>query len=83
MKIPPLTIPRPNFPGLTRDRIAAVIFGTLVVLTAISFAWTLRQAWAVYKLRRGVGDTWFLAADGRPWFRMDERRQDVPRLSPA
>ena len=32
----------------------------------------------VYKLRRGVGDTWFLAADGRRWFRMDERRQDVP-----
>ena len=78
MKFPRLNIPRPNVPRLTRDRVAAVIFGTLVVLTTISFAWTLRQAWAVYKLRRGVGDTWFLAADGRPWFRMDERRQDVP-----
>ena len=28
-------------------------------------------------LRRGVGDTWFHAADGRPWFRMDEHRRDV------
>ena len=45
---------------------------------SISATWTLRQAWGVYKLRRGVGDTWFLAADGRRWFRMDERHQDVP-----
>ncbi len=67
-----LTIPR-----RVRDRIAAVIFGALVVLTAVALAWTLRQAWAVHKLRRGVGDTWFLAADGRRWFRMDEHRQDV------
>jgi 1A family penicillin-binding protein len=63
---------------LTRDRIAGAIFVTLVVLTVISAMWTLRQAWGVYKLRRGVGDTWFLAADGRRWFRMDERHQDVP-----
>ena len=38
----------------------------------------MRQGWAVYKLRRGVGDTWFYAADGRAWFRMDEQRRDVP-----
>jgi penicillin-binding protein 1A len=67
-----------TLPARVRDRIAAVIFGTLVVLTAISLTWTLREAWAVHKLRRGVGDTWFLAADGRRWFRMDEHRQDVP-----
>lgn len=67
-----LTIPR-----RTRDRVAAVIFGTLVVFTAVALTWTLRQAWAVHELRRGVGDTWFLAPDGRRWFRMDEHRQDV------
>ena len=67
-----------NISRQTRDRIAAVIFGTLVILTAISATWTLRQAWAVYKLRRGVGDTWFLSGDGRRWFRMDEHHQDVP-----
>ena len=61
-----------------RDRIAAVIFGTLVVVTAVGTTWLFRQAWSVYQLRRGVGDTWFLSADGRRWFRMDEQRQDVP-----
>ena len=71
--IRPITIPKRR-----RDQIAAVIFGTLVVLTAIALTWTLKQAWAVYKLRRGVGDTWFLAADGSRWFRMDEHRRDVP-----
>ncbi|MEP6915651.1 MAG: PBP1A family penicillin-binding protein, partial [Acidobacteriota bacterium] len=67
-----------SIPVPVRDRIAAIIFGTLVVCTAIALTWTLRESWAVYKLRRGVGDTWFLAADGSRWFRMDEQRQDVP-----
>jgi 1A family penicillin-binding protein len=67
-----------KIPSRPRDRIAAVIFTSLVVLAAVTLVWTLRQAWAVHKLRRGVGDTWFLAADGRRWFRMDEHRRDVP-----
>ena len=67
-----------SIPRRVRDRVAAVIFGGLVVLTAVGLTWTLRQGWAVYKLTRGVGDTWFLAADGSRWFRMDEHRQDVP-----
>jgi penicillin-binding protein 1A len=61
-----------------RDRIAAVIFAFLVVGTAIAVIWTIRQTYVVYKLRRGVGDTWFLAADGGRWFRLDEQRRDVP-----
>jgi penicillin-binding protein 1A len=64
-------------PTRVRDRVAAVIFGALVVLTAIGLTWLMRQGWAVYQLRRGVGDTWFLDASGRRWFRMDEHRQDV------
>lgn len=60
-----------------RDRIAGAIFAVLVAVTAIVVIWTMRQGWAVYKLRRGVGDTWFYAGDGRPWFRMDEQRRDV------
>jgi 1A family penicillin-binding protein len=67
-----------KFPAGTRDRVATLIFSLLVVLVAVSFTWTVRQAWAVHKLRRGVGDTWFLAADGSRWFRMDEHRFDVP-----
>ena len=49
----------------------------LVIVTTVVVVWTLRQGWAVHKLRRGVGDTWFYSADGKPWFRMDEQRRDV------
>lgn len=60
-----------------RDRIAAALFACLVAVTAIAVVWTMRQGWAVHQLRRGVGDTWFHAADGRAWFRMNEQRRDV------
>ncbi len=35
-------------------------------------------------LRQGIGDTMFLSADGKPWFRLDEQRHDVPlaQISP-
>jgi penicillin-binding protein 1A len=61
-----------------RDRVAAGVFAVLVVVGVVSVTWLLRQAYAVHRLTRGVGDTWFLAADGRRWFRMDEHRRDVP-----
>ena len=54
------------------------IFALLVIGSAVAVTWTIRQNYLVYKLRRGVGDTWFLAADGRKWFRLDEHRRDVP-----
>ena len=60
-----------------RDRVLAVIFVGLIVASAAGITWLLRQTYVVYKLRRGVGDTWFLAADGKPWFRLDEHRHDV------
>jgi len=50
----------------------------MVVLAAFTVTWLLRQGYAVHRLTRGVGDTWFLSADGRRWFRMDEHRRDVP-----
>jgi penicillin-binding protein 1A len=61
-----------------RDRIAAGLFALLVVVAAVGVTWLLRQGYAVHRLTRGVGDTWFLGADGRRWFRMDEHRRDVP-----
>src|SRR5687768_7373913 len=61
-----------------RDRIAAVIFIALVIGSTVGVTWLLRQTYVVYKLRRGVGDTVFLAANGKPWFRLDEQRRDVP-----
>ena len=60
-----------------RDRVAAVLFILLAIGTAFVVTWTMRQGYAVYRLTRGVGDTWFLAAGGQKWFRMDEGRQDV------
>jgi penicillin-binding protein 1A len=60
-----------------RDRIAAAVFVVLAISTAVMVTWTMRQGYAVYRLTRGVGDTWFLAANGQKWFRMDEQRQDV------
>ena len=62
---------------LTRHRVYAGLYICLVAVTAVTVLWSMRQGWAVYKLRRGVGDTWFYAADGRAWFRMDEQRRDV------
>ena len=53
---------------------AAVAIAAVVV----SGVWTVRHAWAIYKLNRGVGDTVFYDADDHPWFRLDEQRQDVP-----
>ncbi len=64
--------------GWWRDRIAAGLFALLVVVAAVGVTWLLRQGYAVHRLTRGVGDTWFLGADGRRWFRMDEHRRDVP-----
>src|SRR5262245_62900584 len=50
----------------------------LLTVVAVSGIWTIRYSWAIYKLNRGVGDTVFYDADDRPWFRLDEQRQDVP-----
>jgi 1A family penicillin-binding protein len=65
-------------PRRLRDRIAAGIFVLLVIGSTLGLAWLMRQTHVVYKLRRGVGDTWFLAAGGERWFRLDENRRDVP-----
>ena len=69
-------MPIPSRP--VRDRLLGVVFVALVVFSAIAIVWLFRQGYAVDRLTRGVGDTWFLAADGKRWFRMDEDRQDVP-----
>ena len=55
-----------------------LVGGIAVVLVVMTGIWTTRHAWAIYKLNRGVGDTVFLDAGGREWFRLDEQRRDVP-----
>lgn len=56
-----------------------VAAGTAVIVLAVLVTtWTVRHAWVIYQLNRGVGDTVFYDASGRPWFRLDEQRRDVP-----
>jgi 1A family penicillin-binding protein len=50
----------------------------LLVFIAIAGVWTVRHSWTIYQLNRGVGDTVFLDAGGKVWFRLDEQRRDVP-----
>src|SRR3954451_13365295 len=49
----------------------------LIAATGVSAVWLSRYGDAVHRLTRGIGDTMFYGADGRPWFRLDEQRHDV------
>jgi 1A family penicillin-binding protein len=60
-----------------RDWLRVTVGTIAVILVAIVGAWATRYSWAIYKLNRGVGDTVFLDASGKPWFRLDEQRRDV------
>ncbi len=57
---------------------AKYLLYAFIIAVTIGFAWFARQSYSVYRLTRGVGDTWFHTADGRRWFRLDEQRHDVP-----
>jgi 1A family penicillin-binding protein len=57
--------------------IAIALVGTLISGGGMSVWWLSRYTAAVHRLTRGVGDTMFYGADGRPWFRLDEQRHDV------
>ena len=78
MRLPKLTLPSlPPLPPLPRW-LKITLAVALIAVTAITGAWTVRHGWAIYRLNRGVGDTVFYDAAGRPWFRLDEQRRDVP-----
>jgi penicillin-binding protein 1A len=66
------------------DRVALLLVVLVIALWIVAFAWTVRYAVAVNRLAGGVGDVVFYGADGRPWFRLDDRRRDVPlaQISP-
>ena len=57
---------------------AKYLLYAFIIVSAIAFGWLAKQSYSVYKLTRGVGDTWFYTADGQRWFRLDEQRHDVP-----
>jgi penicillin-binding protein 1A len=56
---------------------ARYLLFAFIVCAALAVGWLATQSYSVYKLTRGVGDTWFHTADGRRWFRLDEQRHDV------
>jgi 1A family penicillin-binding protein len=43
----------------------------------VSGVWLSRYGVAVHRLTRGIGDTVFHGADGKPWFRLNGQRHDV------
>jgi 1A family penicillin-binding protein len=51
---------------------------SVLASVAVTVWWLGRYTVGVSHLRRGVGDTVFYSADGKPWFRLDEQRRDVP-----
>jgi 1A family penicillin-binding protein len=61
-----------------RHWLIAIGGGILIAALVTTVMWTGRHAWAIYRLNRGVGDTVFYDAAGRPWFRLDDQRRDVP-----
>jgi 1A family penicillin-binding protein len=64
--------------ALSRRQWVKVAGGTVaIVFLLMATVWTARHSWAIYKLNRGVGDTVFLDASGKVWFRLDEQRRDV------
>ena len=65
--------PRSRFEWARLALAAAVL-----IIVAIPAGWAARYGPAVHRLTRGVGDTVFYGADGKPWFRLDEQRRDVP-----
>jgi len=59
------------------DWLITAVGAVVLVFLTMTVVWSGRHAWAIYKLNRGVGDTVFYDADGRPWFSLDEQRRDV------
>ncbi len=63
--------------GTDRGRAMLLLYAVILVASA-GLGWLGKQSYSVYRLTRGVGDTWFHTADGQRWFRLDEQRHDVP-----
>jgi 1A family penicillin-binding protein len=67
-----------------RDWIAVALLVVFIAGAALTTGWLTRYGIAINRLTYGVGDLVFYDGTGRPWFRMNEQRKDVPlvRISP-
>src|SRR5260370_29576215 len=75
-------LPRPASPA---EGLALAVAFAASLLSLHGVVWMGRHYLAIHRLTRGVGDTVFYGADGKPWFPLDEHRQDVrlPQISPS
>ena len=55
--------------------LTVLVLGAATLITAFL---VVRYSFAVNKLSRGIGQTMFYGADGKPWFPLEEHRRDVP-----
>jgi 1A family penicillin-binding protein len=71
-------------PRTLKDLLVLGLALALGIVTLVSFALVVRYSFAVNRLSRGIGQTMFYGADGKPWFPLEEHRRDVPlaRISP-
>ena len=67
-------LPRPRS---VQDWTAALLVFVSAFAALSASWWVGRHGWAIYRLTRGVGDTVFYSADGKPWFPLNEHRRDV------
>jgi 1A family penicillin-binding protein len=66
------------------DWVAVLLMVALVAGGTLVTGWMVRYGVQINRLTQGVGDLVFYGGDGRPWFRMNEQRRDVPleQISP-
>jgi 1A family penicillin-binding protein len=65
-------------PRTLKDFAAVAVAIVLVVVAVIATGVVVRYGFAVNRLARGIGQTMFYGADGKPWFPLEEHRRDVP-----
>jgi 1A family penicillin-binding protein len=65
-------------PQSLREYLVWGLLITLGVVAVITTVWVVRYSFAVGKLSRGIGQTYFYGADGQRWFPLEAHRLDVP-----
>ena len=65
-------------PRTLRDFTVLAVVVVTTVAALIAAGVIIRYGFAVNKLSRGIGQTMFYGADGKPWFPLEEHRRDVP-----
>jgi 1A family penicillin-binding protein len=65
-------------PRTIKDFAVLALAIVVTVIALIAGAVVVRYGFAVNKLARGIGQTMFYGADGKPWFPLEEHRRDVP-----